>query len=65
MVLFAQVFQQGREEGTLEFVGQPEHAATGFFAMLQGLQTLTRTKDDTAAFKHAAKGYIDSITRKS
>ena len=61
--LFAGVFKQGRDEGTLEFEGKPEHAAAGFFAMLQGLQTLARVKDDYAAFRQAAKGYIDSISR--
>ena len=34
----------------------------GFFAMLQGLQTLCRAKGDLRAFKKAAASYIDSIT---
>ncbi len=60
--LFAEVFDQGRREGSLEFDGKPAHAAAGFFAMLQGLQTLVRARDDLAAFRHAARSYIDSIT---
>lgn len=59
---FAMVFAQGREEGSIAFEGTPEHAAMGFFAMLQGLQTLCRAKGETRAFKKAAATYIDSIT---
>ena len=58
---FAQVFEQGSREESLRFEGQPEHAAMGFFAMMQGLQALCRTKGDTRAFKKAAAAYIDSI----
>lgn len=58
---FAMIFRQGRDEGTLAFEGTPAHAAMGFFAMLQGLQTLCRAKGDTRAFKKAAATYIDSI----
>lgn len=59
---FAEVFQQGRRDGTLKFEGDPELAAMSFFAMLQGLQILARAKDDSAAFGQAASTYIDSIT---
>lgn len=59
---FAMIFAQGREEGSLCFEGTPEHAAMGFFAMLQGLQTLCRAKSDVRAFKKAAATYIDSIS---
>ncbi len=60
---FATVFAQGREEGSLEFDSSPDHAAMGFFAMLQGLQTLCRSSGDNSAFKQAAEAYVDSITR--
>ncbi|PQO29833.1 TetR/AcrR family transcriptional regulator [Bremerella cremea] len=59
---FALVFQQGRDEGTLQFSGVPLDAATGFFAMLQGLQVLVRASGDTSAFLSAANAYIDSIS---
>lgn len=59
---FALVFQQGRDEGTLQFSGEPLDAATGFFAMLQGLQVLVRASGDTSEFQSAADAYIDSIT---
>lgn len=62
---FAMIFTQGRKEGSLDFEGTPEHAAMGFFAMLQGLQTLCRAKGDVRVFKKAAATYIDSITLKS
>lgn len=58
---FAMIFAQGREEGSLEFVGTPEQAAMAFFAMLQGLQTLCRARGEIGAFKKAAAAYIDSI----
>ncbi|MCA9143293.1 MAG: TetR/AcrR family transcriptional regulator [Planctomycetaceae bacterium] len=59
---FALVFQQGRDEGTLQFSGEPIDAATGFFAMLQGLQVLVRASGDTSAFSSAANAYVDSIS---
>ena len=59
---FAVVFEQGRRDGTLKFEGEPELAAMSFFAMLQGLQILARTKDDSAAFGKAASAYIDTLT---
>jgi TetR/AcrR family transcriptional repressor of nem operon len=59
---FAVVFEQGRRDGTLKFEGEPELAAMAFFAMLQGLQVLSRAKNDPAAFGKAASAYIDSIT---
>lgn len=58
---FAEIFIQGRQEDSLTFEGSPTDAATSFFAMLQGLQTLCRAKGDTRAFKKAAASYIDSI----
>lgn len=58
---FAMIFAQGQKEGSLAFEGSPKHAAMAFFAMLQGLQMLCRTKGDTRAFKKAAATYIDSI----
>ena len=62
---FAEVFAQGRREGSLSFEGSPTHAAMGFFAMMQGLQTLCRAKGDTRAFKKAASSFIDSIDASS
>lgn len=58
---FAEVFTQGRTEGSLSFEGTPAHAAMGFFATMQGLQTLCRAQGETAVFKKAASSYIDSI----
>lgn len=60
---FAVIFVQGRRDGTLAFEGEPELAAMSFFAMLQGLQILTRATNDSAAFGRAASAYIDSITK--
>ena len=62
---FSEIFSQGRKDGSLTFEGTPTHAAMGFFAMLQGLQTLCRAKGDTRAFKKAAATFIDSITETS
>lgn len=62
---FAMIFAQGREEGSLKFKGTPEHAAMSFFAMLQGLQTLCRAKDDSRSFRKATETYIESIVSSS
>ena len=62
---FAEVFAQGRKDGTLEFEGSPTDAATAFFAMLQGLQALCRAKGDTKAFKKTASSFIESLVRES
>ena len=59
---YAAVFQEGREKGTLQFLGEPEVAAAAFLAMLQGLQVLTRAKGDIDLFLPAAESYIDSIS---
>ncbi len=59
---FAVVFDQGRTEGSLRYTGSPTDAATGFFAMLQGLQILVRSLDDVERFRAAAEAYVDSIT---
>ena len=59
---FAQIFEQGEHEKSLSFEGSAEDAAMGFFAMLEGLQTLCRTKADTAAFGACAATYIQALT---
>ncbi len=58
---FASVFQQGVEDGTLQFDGEAADAATGFFAMMQGLQLLVRAKADVHAFRRAADAYLSSL----
>jgi TetR/AcrR family transcriptional repressor of nem operon len=60
---FAEVFEQGRRDGTLTFEGESELAAMSFFAMLQGLQILARAKNDSSAFSKAASTYIDSLAK--
>lgn len=62
---FAEVFAQGRREGTLEFEGSATDAATAFFAMLQGLQALCRAKGDIRAFKKTASSFIESLVHRS
>ncbi len=59
---FAMIFEQGRNEESLVIHGSPDAAARGFFAMLQGLQSLCRANGGVRAFKQAATTYIDSIT---
>ena len=59
---YTKVFEDGRNASTLNFGGSPEDAATAFFAMLQGLQTLSRATGDPDAFYPAAESYIDSIS---
>jgi len=59
---FALIFEQGQNEGSLTFEGTPEDAAMGFFAMLEGLQTLCRARGDTSSFSPSAKTYIRAVT---
>lgn len=59
---FAEIFSQGRGEGSLAFEGTPKAAAMSFFAMLQGLQSLCRASGDIRAFKAASTSFIDSVT---
>ncbi len=56
------VFDQGREEGSLEFQGDPESSEIGYFTLLQGLQVLLQAKGDHSALEGAAAVYIDAIT---
>lgn len=62
ITLFARVFEQGRKEGTLTFEGSNYDAALCFFAMLQGLQSLTRASNNTSSFGNATDTYINSIS---
>ena len=59
---FALIFAQGIEEGSLSYDGSAQHAAMGFFAMLEGLQTLCRASGDASSFGQAAATYIRAIT---
>ena len=59
---FTLVFEQGRVEGSLAFSGDPADAATGYFAMLQGLQVLVRAGGNPDAFHAAANTYIESVS---
>lgn len=62
IALYTRVFTQGRAEGSLDFAGSPEDAATAFLALLQGLQTLARAKGDLGIFQRASESYIASIS---
>lgn len=61
--VFTRVFTQGRAEGTLKFVGNPQDAATAFLAMMQGLQTLARAKNDLDSFHRSVESYIGTLTK--
>jgi hypothetical protein len=58
---YTAVFRQGRTEGTLRFLGEPEEAAQAFLGMLQGLQILLRAEGRPENFARAAAAFIDSI----
>jgi hypothetical protein len=60
--LFTRIFTQGRAEGTLNFAGNPQDAATAFLAMMQGLQTLARAKNDLDSFHRSVESYIETVT---
>ena len=57
------IFAQGREEGSLAFQGTLEHAARGFFTILQGLQSLCRTKGEVRSFRRVDR--VTGISRDS
>ena len=60
---FSRVFEQGRREGSLQFEGSPETAASAFLGMLQGLQVLARAERNPGAVTDAANTYIQAISR--
>lgn len=60
--LFTRVFTQGRAEGSLNFAGNPEDAATAFLGMMQGLQTLARAKNDLSSYHRSVESYIGTLT---
>lgn len=59
---YADVFEDGRESGALDYKGTAAAAAAAFLAMLQGLQVLARAKGEVDSFLPAAESYIDSIS---
>ena len=58
---FSDVFEQGKNDGSLRFAGTAEDAAMSFLAMLQGLQVLARAEGDHAAFGRAAAAYVSTL----
>ncbi len=61
--IFARVFEQGREEGTLHFGGEPIDAARSFLAILQGSQQIARYSNDLNVFSSSVESYISSLIR--
>ena len=59
---YTRIFEQGRNENTLRFAGEPRDAATAFMGMLQGLQVLARSEGEHEAFSPAVDSYIKSIS---
>ena len=56
--IFAAVFEQGRQEGTLSFTGTDKEAAFAFFSILVGAQTLARSHGGIQLFHQAAEVVI-------
>lgn len=61
---YEQVFERGRNSGSLTYSGSANEAATAFLAMLQGLQVLARAQCDANSFLPTAFAYIDSLAVK-
>ncbi|MEM9304256.1 MAG: TetR/AcrR family transcriptional regulator [Pseudomonadota bacterium] len=59
---YTQIFEQGRDEGSLVFEGSPAEAAMAFLGTLQGLQVLARARRDVSTFRPAARSLIGSLT---
>ncbi len=58
---FAEVFEQGERDGSLQFAGNMEDAAFSFFSFLVGAQTLGRSKGGVESFHRAAETFISSF----
>lgn len=59
--IFSTVFEQGREEKSLVFVGEPGDAAYSFFAFLVGTQIVARANGGEEMFDRAAKVFIEAL----
>ena len=59
---FAEVFDQGRREGSLAFAGSSTEAASAFLAMLQGLQSLCRATGRPRQFRRATVSYVETLS---
>ncbi len=61
--IFADIFDQGREEGTLTFTGTNEDASFAFFSFLVGAQTIARSHGGSQSFGLAVKVFISSFNK--
>ncbi len=61
--IYADVFEQGRQEGTLSFTGTDEEAAFTFFSLLVGMQTIARSYGGVQLFHQAAEVFISGIEK--
>ena len=61
LTVFTNIFEQGRNEGTLDFRGSPATAAASFLALLQGMQHLSRYTQDPDVFMKSVENYLRNI----
>lgn len=58
---FTQIFEQGKEEGSLSFEGSAQDAARAFLALLQGMQQLARYSGDSTTFDSTLEAYLSTL----
>jgi len=61
--IYAAVFKQGRQEGSLTFSGTNEEAAFAFFSLLVGAQTIARSHGGVQLFHQATEAVISGFEK--
>jgi TetR/AcrR family transcriptional repressor of nem operon len=61
--IFADVFKQGRQEGSLTLTGTDEDTAFAFFSLLVGTQTIARSHGGLQLFHQATEVFISGIEK--
>jgi TetR/AcrR family transcriptional repressor of nem operon len=59
--IFSTAFSQGKEEGSLSFIGTEKEAAYAFFSFLLGAQIASRAYGGVEAFKSATEAMISCL----
>jgi TetR/AcrR family transcriptional repressor of nem operon len=61
--IFADVFEQGRQEESLMFTGTDKEAAFAFFSFLVGAQTIARSLGGVQLFQQATEVFISGLEK--
>ncbi len=61
VTIFSKVFEQGRDEKSLQFAGEPADAAYSFLTFLVGTQIVARANGGEKMFDKATKIFIEAL----